>query len=42
MAIQIEEMGLNQTNVHHITVLLGQLEKGCYQIIEELKHDFNV
>ncbi len=42
MATQIEEMGLNQTDVHHISALLDQLEKGCYQIIKELKHDFNV
>jgi HPt (histidine-containing phosphotransfer) domain-containing protein len=42
IANRIEEMGLERNNIHHIPALLSQLEKGCYQIIEELKRDFNV
>jgi len=36
----IESMGLDQNNVDLIPNLLDQLEKSCYQIIEELKRDF--
>jgi HPt (histidine-containing phosphotransfer) domain-containing protein len=41
LATEIEEMGLQQNNVHHIPALLDQLEQGCGQIIEQLKRDFN-
>lgn len=41
LAVQIEEMGIQQNDVHHIPALLDQLELGCRQIIEQLKRDFN-
>jgi HPt (histidine-containing phosphotransfer) domain-containing protein len=41
-ANEIETMGLKEINVHLIPTMLDQLEKGCYQIIEELKRDFTV
>ena len=42
IAIEIEENGLNETNIEFIPDLVEKLETGCYQIIEELKRDFNI
>jgi HPt (histidine-containing phosphotransfer) domain-containing protein len=42
VANEIEELGLNNKDVHKIILLINQLEIGCYQIIDELKRDFNV
>ena len=42
IAIEIEENGLNDINVEKIPDLYEILEKGCYQIINELRRDFNV
>ena len=42
IAIEIEEKGLGLSEVNTIPVLYKQLRKGCFEVIEELKHDFNV
>jgi HPt (histidine-containing phosphotransfer) domain-containing protein len=42
IANTIEELGIKQSDVNQIPDLLDQLEKGCYQIIGELKRDFPV
>lgn len=42
MAIQIEENGINNVNTDAIPELSEKLEYGCYQIIDELKRDFNL
>jgi HPt (histidine-containing phosphotransfer) domain-containing protein len=42
VANTIEEMGIKQSDVDSIPGLLEDLEKGCDQIIKELKRDFNV
>ena len=42
IAIEIEENGINETNIEKIPDLIEKLETGCYQIIDELKRDFNV
>ncbi len=42
IANTIEELGIKQSDVTQIPDLINQLEKGCFQIIEELKRDFNV
>ena len=42
IANTIEEMGIKQFDVESIPGLFEKLEKSCYQIIKELKRDFNV
>ncbi|HEY4786427.1 MAG TPA: Hpt domain-containing protein [Bacteroidales bacterium] len=42
IATKIEEHGIQQNNVSQIPVLLNELEKGCTQLITELKRDFDV
>ena len=42
IANTIEELGINQSDVTQIPSLMDQLEKGCCQIIDELKRDFTV
>ena len=42
IAIEIEENGINETNIDKIPRLVQDLENGCNQIIDELKRDFNV
>jgi len=42
IAIEIEENGKDEVNTEIMPELLEKLETGCYQIINELKRDFNV
>ena len=42
LAIEIENNGLQQTEVEQIPALLEQLEKGCSAVIAQLKREFNV
>lgn len=42
MAVQIEELGINETNTDEIPDLLKKLEQGCNIIIDELKRDFKI
>lgn len=42
ISYQIEISGLENKNTELIPALLDELEAGCFNIIEELKHDFNV
>jgi HPt (histidine-containing phosphotransfer) domain-containing protein len=42
IANTIEVLGIKNEGVDQIPSLIDQLEKGCYQIINELKRDFNV
>jgi HPt (histidine-containing phosphotransfer) domain-containing protein len=42
IAVEIEESGLSRNRLDHIPLLLDQLDKGCAQIIAELKRDYNV
>lgn len=42
IATQIEEYGLENKNIDQIPILLTSLESGCFELIEELKRDFNI
>ena len=42
IATKIEDFGIEKINIDQIPGLLNQLEKGCSQLIIELKEDFNV
>ena len=42
IATQIEEYGLEMKDLDQIPDLLGSLENGCFELITELKRDFNV
>ena len=42
IAIEIEELGLQNVNLDRIPDLLKELEDGCESLIVELKNDFNL
>jgi HPt (histidine-containing phosphotransfer) domain-containing protein len=42
VAIAIEDSGTNLNKIEKIPDLFIQLESGCYEIIKELKLDFNI